>query len=470
MLERLIQFALTQRMLMLLAIALVAGSGWYALRATPIDAFPDVSTTQVKIIVKAPGMTPGEVETRITAPIEVEMLGLPHQSMLRSVAKYALTDITVDFAEGTDIYWARQQVAERLNAIWGNLPADVSGGIAPLTTPLGEMFMFTIEGGELDNMERRDLLDWVIRPALRSVAGVADVNALGGLVRSFEVVPDNARMHAFGVPLEVLVEALQSNNRNDGAGRLNDGEEALLVRTEGSIKTLEDVRAIVVHPDPTEPVRVSDIAEVRTGAITRYGAVTRNGNGEAVEGLVLGLRGANARQVVEGVRAKLEELKPGLPAGVAINVFYDRGQLVDKAVGTVTRALMEATVLVLVLLVLFLGDLRAALTVALILPLATLATFILMHYFGMSANLMSLGGLAIAVGMLVDAAVVVVENVVTHLARTDGAARLPRLHLIYRAAREVAVPVTSGILIIVTVFLPLLTLQGLEGKLFIPVA
>jgi cobalt-zinc-cadmium resistance protein CzcA len=470
MLERLIQFALTQRMLMLLAITLVAGSGWYALRATPIDAFPDVSTTQVKIIVKAPGMTPEEVETRITAPIEVEMLGLPRQSMLRSVAKYALTDITVDFAEGTDIYWARQQVAERLNAIWADLPADVSGGIAPMTTPLGEMFMFTIEGGELSNMERRDLLDWVIRPALRSVAGVADVNALGGLVRSFEVVPDNAKMHAFGVPLEVLIEALQSNNRNDGAGRLNDGEEALLVRTEGSIETLEDVRAIVVHAHPTEPVRVGDIAEVRTGAITRYGAVTRDGNGEAVEGLVLGLRGANARQVVEGVRAKLEELEPGLPAGVAINVFYDRGQLVDKAVGTVTKALMEATVLVLVLLVLFLGDLRAALTVALILPLATLATFILMHYFDMSANLMSLGGLAIAIGMLVDAAVVVVENVVTHLARTEGAARLPRLHLIYRAAREVAVPVTSGILIIVTVFLPLLTLQGLEGKLFIPVA
>jgi cobalt-zinc-cadmium resistance protein CzcA len=462
MLERLIQFALTQRMLMLLAITLVAGSGWYALRATPIDAFPDVSTTQVKIIVKAPGMTPEEVETRITAPIEVEMLGLPRQSMLRSVAKYALTDITVDFAEGTDIYWARQQVAD--------LPADVSGGIAPMTTPLGEMFMFTIEGGELSNMERRDLLDWVIRPALRSVAGVADVNALGGLVRSFEVVPDNAKMHAFGVPLEVLIEALQSNNRNDGAGRLNDGEEALLVRTEGSIETLEDVRAIVVHAHPTEPVRVGDIAEVRTGAITRYGAVTRDGNGEAVEGLVLGLRGANARQVVEGVRAKLEELEPGLPAGVAINVFYDRGQLVDKAVGTVTKALMEATVLVLVLLVLFLGDLRAALTVALILPLATLATFILMLYFDMSANLMSLGGLAIAIGMLVDAAVVVVENVVTHLARTEGAARLPRLHLIYRAAREVAVPVTSGILIIVTVFLPLLTLQGLEGKLFIPVA
>ena len=470
MLERLIQFALTQRMLMLLGIALIAGSGWYALRATPIDAFPDVSTTQVKVIIKAPGMTPEEVETRITAPVEVEMLGLPRQSMLRSVAKYALTDITVDFEEGTDIYWARQQVAERLNAIWGDLPADISGGIAPMTTPLGEMFMFTIEGGGLDTMARRDLLDWVIRPALRSVPGVADVNALGGRVRSFEVVPDNARMDAFGIALDKLVEALQANNRNDGAGRLNDGEEVLLVRTEGSIQSLKDVADIVVRADPTQPVRVSDIADVRIGAVTRYGAVTRNGNGETVEGLVLGLRGANAREVVEGVRAKLKEIEAGLPEGVSVEVFYDRGQLVDKAVGTVSKALMEATVLVLVLLVLFLGDLRAALTVALILPLATLVTFILMHQFGMSANLMSLGGLAIAIGMLVDAAVVVVENIVTHLARTGGAARLPRLHLIYRAAREVAVPVTSGIFIIITVFLPLLTLQGLEGKLFIPVA
>lgn len=470
MLERLVQFALTQRMLMLLSIVLVAGGGWYALRDTPIDAFPDVSTTQVKVIIKAPGMTPEEVETRITAPVEVEMLGLPRQSMLRSVAKYALTDITVDFEEGTDIFWARQQVAERLGTIWGDLPADISGGIAPMTTPLGEMFMFTIEGGGLNTMERRDLLDWVIRPALRSVTGVADVNALGGLVRTFETVPDNARMDAFGISLQELADALQSNNRNDGAGRLNDGEEVLLVRTEGSIRTLEDVGAIVVRADPSEPVRVSDIAEVRIGALTRYGAVTRNGTGETVEGLVLGLRGANAREVVQGVRAKLEELKPGLPTGVEINVFYDRGQLVDKAVGTVTRALMEATVLVLVLLVLFLGDLRAALTVALILPLAMLATFILMHYFGMSANLMSLGGLAIAIGMLVDAAVVVVENVVTHLSQRSGTSRLPRLHLIYRAAREVAVPVTSGILIIIIVFLPLLTLQGLEGKLFIPVA
>jgi cobalt-zinc-cadmium resistance protein CzcA len=470
MLQGLIQFALTQRMFMLLLVALIAGSGWYAFQRTPIDAFPDVSTTQVKVIIKAPGMTPEEVETRITAPIEVEMLGIPRQSMLRSIAKYALTDITVDFTEGTDIYWARQQVAERLNAVWNDLPADISGGIAPMTTPLGEMFMFTIEGGELSNMERRDLLDWVIRPALRGVTGVADVNALGGLVRSYEVIPDTSRMSALGVSLDMLREALAANNRNDGAGRLVDGDEALLVRTEGSIRDLDDVGSIVVRADQHQPVRVRDIADVRIGALTRYGAVSHNGSEETVEGLVLGLRGANAREVVRGVQAKLEELKPGLPPGVEIRVFYDRGQLVDKAVSTVTHALLEAIILVLILLVLFLGDLRAALTVALILPLAALATFILMNRFGMSANLMSLGGLAIAVGMLVDAAVVVVENVVTHLAHGGAASRLPRLHLIYRASREVAVPVTSGVLIIIIVFLPLLTLQGLEGKLFIPVA
>jgi len=470
MLARLIGFALTQRTLMLLAVALLVGGGWYAFRDTPIDAFPDVSTTQVKIIVKAPGMTPEEVEARITAPIEVEVLGIPRMSMLRSVAKYALTDITVDFEEGTDIYWARQQVAERLNAIWADLPEDISGGIAPMTTPLGEMFMFTVQGGGLSLSERRDLLDWVIRPALRSVPGVADVNALGGLVRTFEVIPDNERLTARGITLEQLQSALEANNRNDGAGRLNDGEEVLLVRTEGSIRSLEDLAGIVVKPDLLEPVPVSDVAEVRLGSLTRYGAVTHNGSGEVVEGLVLGLRGANAREVVDGVRAKLAELAPGLPEGVEIKAFYDRGRLVDSAVGTVSKALLEAIALVLVLLVLFLGDLRAALTVALILPLAALLTFILMHRFGLSANLMSLGGLAIAIGMLVDAAVVVVENVVTHMAVRESAAKLPRLHLIYRAAREVSVPVTSGILIIVIVFLPLLTLQGLEGKLFGPVA
>jgi len=454
---------------MLLVVALLAGGGWMAFQKTPIDAFPDVSTTQVKVIIKAPGMTPEEVESRITAPVEVEMLGIPNMSMLRSITKYALTSITVDFEEGTDVYWARQQVAERLSGIWGNLPADVGGGIAPLTTPLGEMFMFSLDGGDLDLRERRSLLDWVIRPALRTVPGVADVNSLGGLVRTFEVVPDNARMTARGISLMQLREALENNNRNDGAGRLNDGEEVLVVRTEGAISSLEDIRNIVVRPDAVQPVRLNDVAEVRIGSLTRYGAVTKDGKGEAVQGLVLGLRGTNANELVKGVRAKLEELAPGLPEGVEVNVFYDRGKLVSQAVGTVTKALGEAIILVVILLLLFLGNLRAALTVALVLPLAALVTFILMRQFDMSANLMSLGGLAIAVGMLVDAAVVVVENVITHLAR-KGESRLPRIHLIYRAAREVAVPMTAGILIIIIVFLPLLTLQGLEGKLFIPVA
>ncbi len=467
---RLIRFALSQRLMICLLIVLLCGGGYYAFKNIPIDAFPEVSPTQVKIIVKANGMTPEEVETRITAPIEVELLGIPHQTMLRSLAKYAITDITLDFEEGTDIYWARQQVAERLNSIWGNLPAGVDGGIAPLTTPLGEMFMFAIEGGDLSLMQRRELLDWTIRPALRTVKGVADVNALGGLVRSFEVVPDNVRMAARNITTEQLMAALENNNRNDGAGRLTEGEEALIVRAEGRIKDEQDVKAIVVAQHQGLPIRVEDVAQVRIGALTRYGAVSKDGQGEAVTAVVLSLRGANARQTIEQLEAKLAELQPSLPAGVHVNVFYNRGVLVGKAVNTVAKALLEAIVLVVILLILFLGDLRAALTVALALPLAALVTFMLMYGFGMSANLMSLGGLAIAIGMLVDGAVVVVENVITQLANHEKAERLPRLHMIYRATREVAAPVTSGIVIIIIVFLPLLTLQGLEGKLFGPVA
>ncbi len=454
----------------MMATLILVIAGWKAFQTLPIDAFPDVSTTQVKIIIKAPGMTPKEVETRITAQIEVEMLGIPKQSMLRSTSKYALADITVDFEDGTDIYWARQQVSERLNAIWANLPADIGGGIAPMTTPLGEMFMFTIESNQLSIMEKRTLLDWVIRPALRTVPGVADVNALGGLVRTFEVTPDNTLMNAQGITLDTLRTALMENNRNDGAGQLIDGEETLLIRSDGSIQTLEDIGDIVVKSHPIEPVRIRAIASVSIGSLTRYGGVTRNGQDEAVQGLVLGLRGANARELVQGVSQKLDELQSALPEGVTTRVFYNRGDLVDRAVNTVARALAEAIVLVLILLVLFLGNLRAALTVALILPLAALSTVILMRQFDLSANLMSLGGLAIAIGMLVDGAVVIIENVVSELAHKQKTNRVPRLHLIYRSVVDVSLPVTTGIIIIMVVFLPLLTLQGLEGKLFSPVA
>ncbi|MGE5471011.1 MAG: efflux RND transporter permease subunit [Bacteroidota bacterium] len=467
MLDALIRFSLTQRLLLLVLTVMLIGAGVQAFIGLPIDAFPDVSTTQVKIILKAPGMTPEEVETRLAVPVEQEMLGIPHQRLLRSTSKYALTDITIDFEDGTDIYWARQQVGERLNSAMGNLPPGVTGGMAPITTPLGEMFMFTIEG-DLSLSEKRALLDWVIRPQLRTIPGVADVNSLGGEVRTFEVVPQPQSLTARGLALKDLQAVLESNNRNDGAGRLADGEESLLVRAEGAIRTADDVRAIVLQSRDGTIVRVGDVAEVRIGALTRYGAVTRSGKGEAVEGLVLGLRGANAQSVVAGVKARLAEIAPSLPAGVTIEAFYDRSNLVERAVGTVSKALLEAIVLVVLLLLAFLGNLRAAIVVALMLPLSALATFILMQMAGLSANLMSLGGLAIAIGMLVDAAVVVVENVENQLAEAQE--NLPTLHLIYRAAREVASPVTSGIIIIIIVFLPLLTLQGLEGKMFGPVA
>ncbi len=467
MLGALIRFSLTQRLLILVLTLALAGAGIQAFLGLPIDAFPDVSTTQVKIILKAPGMTPEEVETRLAVPVEQELLGIPRQKLLRSMSKYALTDITLDFEDGTDIYWARQQVGERLAAAMDNLPPGVSGGMAPITTPLGEMFMFTVEG-DLPLDEKRSLLEWVIRPQLRTLPGVAEVNSLGGRVRTFEVLPNPRLLAARGLSLSDLEAALAANNRNDGAGLLSDGEEALLVRAEGAIATLDDVRAIVVRVEGDTIVRVGDVAEARYGALTRYGAVTKNGEGEAVQGLVLGLRGANAQMVVNGVKERLAEIAPSLPEGVSIEPFYDRGTLVARAVGTVSKALFEAIALVVLLLLAFLGNLRSALVVALMLPLSALATFILMRFFGLSANLMSLGGLAIAIGILVDAAVVVVENIESQLA--DAPKNLPTLHLMMRAAREVAMPVASGIAIIIIVFLPLLTLQGLEGKMFSPVA
>jgi len=468
MFTKLLEFSLTQRLLVAALTLLVIGVGISSFRDLPIDAFPDVSSTQVKLIMKAPGMTPEEVEARIVTPIELEMLGIPNQRIMRSISKYAIADITIDFIDGTDIYWARQQVAERLNNAQRDLPASASGGLAPITTPLGEMFMFTVEGESLSLEERRTILDWVIRPALRTLPGVADVNSLGGLARSFEIVPDHNALAAHGISYAMLQQAVQANNRNDGAGRITDGDEALLVRAEGSIKNLQDIRNIVITSQAGSPVRVSDVALVRIGSLTRYGVVTKDGKGEAVEGLVLGLRGANAQKVVAGVQAKLQELAPVLPPGVTTKVFYDRGSLVNRAVGTVSKALTEAIVLVVILLVLFLGNVRAAVVVALTLPLAVLMTFILMQQFGMSANLMSLGGLAIAIGMLVDGSVVVVENIISHLANRRP--HIPHLHVIYRAVKEVITPVSAGVAIIIIVFLPLMTLQGLEGKLFIPVA
>ncbi|MBN8742212.1 MAG: cytochrome-c peroxidase [Lysobacterales bacterium 69-70] len=469
MLSRLVEFSLRQRVLVLLCALALAAAGIAAFLRLPIDAYPDISPTQVKLILKAPGMTPEEVESRVITPLEMELLGVPQGVMLRSVAKYAIADITLDFAEGSDIYWARQQVAERYAAVAGNLPQGVDGGLAPISTPLSDVFMFTIEGGGLSLAERRSLLDWTLRPALRTLPGVADINVLGGQARSFAVVPDRARLAAAGLQFSDVVDAITRNNRNDGAGRLETGENTLIVRTEGAIRGIDDLRSVILR-GASPPVRLGDVAEVRIEGLTRYGAVSRDGQGEAVQGIVVALRGADASTLVEAIRKRLAELAPSLPPGVQVVPFYDRSTLIARAVGTVESALVEATVLVIVLLLLFLGGLRAALVVALMVPLAALGTFLLMRLAGMSANLMSLGGLAIAIGMLVDAAVVVVENAVSRLDPHAPGAHLPRLHRVFAAAREVAMPVASGILIICLTFMPLLTLQGLEGKLFAPVA
>ncbi|AYO78228.1 efflux RND transporter permease subunit [Sphingobium yanoikuyae] len=468
MLKSLAAWALSYRLIVIALALLTAGLGAWAFVNLPVDAYPNIAQTQVKVILKAPGMTPEEVESRVITPIEMEMLGIPGQAILRSSAKYAIADITIDFVDGTDIYWARQQVAERLSGVMGDLPPAVSGGMAPISTPLSDIFMFTIEG-PLSLEEKRTLLDWTIRPALRTVPGVADVNALGGFVRTFEVRPDPIALASAGLGIADLQEAIERGNRNDGAGRLSQGEESLIVRAVGAIRSEADLQSMVIASRNGRIVRMGDVATVGTGSLTRYGAVTANGKGEAVQGLVIALRGADARAVVDGVKARVAELEKTLPQGTTIAVFYDRSDLIGRAVGTVEKALIEATILVIILLILFLGDWRAAAIVAATLPMSALVTFLMMRGMGLSANLMSLGGLAIAIGMLVDGAVVVVENIVERLnhAKDDGP---PRLNTVFRATSEVVVPVSAGIVIIALVFLPLLSLEGLEGKLFAPVA
>ncbi len=471
MFNALVALALRQRFVALLGALVIAAWGAMAYRALPIDAFPDVAPTQVLVSMRAPGLTPQELETRVTVPIEVAMKGIPDLVRMRSTTRFSVTLMTFEFGGRTDIYWARAQVNERLQQIRPDLPDGVEGGLAPIITPLAEMLMFTLDAPALSVEEQRTLLDWVVRPVLRSVPGVADVNTLGGFVRTYEVVPSPAAMAARGITTEQLRRVLEGNNRNDGAGRVTHAEEALLVRAEGRIQSLEDIRSIVVAARPGGGiVRVADVAEVRFGALPRNGVVTRNGEGEAVWGVVLALRGANARMVVDGVKAKLPTIERQLPPGVRIAFFYDRSELVGKAVWTVQKVLLEAIVLVVLLLLLFLGNLRAALVVSCILPLAVLATFGIMRAWGLSANIMSLGGLAIAIGLLVDCAVVVVENTAHRLNHAESPGLNARIRMTLEAVREVTVPLVSGVIIIVTVFVPLLALQGLEGRLFAPVA
>lgn len=463
-----IRLALTQRLMTLIAAVIVLIAGYLSFSHLPIDAFPEISSPQVQVIIKAPGLSPIEVEQRITRLVEIEMQGVPHKTVLRSLTKYALSIVTVDFKEGTDIYWARQQISERLNQLWNNLPSNIEGGLAPISTPLGEAYMFMVEGEAYSNRELRSILDYEIRPHLLTVEGVAEVNALGGEVKSFHVIPDPKKLLNYDISLNEIEDSLNANNRNSGGDRIVRNHEVLLVRTVGKIKTINDIEDITIKERSGALVKIKDVAEVKVGALTRYGGVTKSGQGEFVEGLVLQLMGANSSKTVAGIKEKIKEIEKGLPAGVKIVPFYDRSELVDQAVGTVTKALISAVVLVVIVFLIFLGNLRSAITVVAILPLGVLNTFILMYCFDITANLMSLGGLAIAIGMLVDPAVVIVENIQTHLAK--GLKGRGKLHIIYRAILEVAAPVISGTLIIIIVFLPIFSLTGLEGKLFKPLA
>lgn len=466
MLTSVIRFSLTQRLFVLIVALILMLAGARAWFAIPLDAFPDISPTQVKIILKAPGMTPEEIEAQITVPIETELLGIPQQSILRSTTKYAISDITLDFEEGTDIYWARQQVSERLSAVWDSFPEGVSGGVAPMSTPLSEIFMFSLENPNLSLLERRQLLEWEIRPLLRTVPGVADVNILGGYAKSFSISPNPAAMAAAGVSFAALQQAIVENNHNEGAGKLTIGTDTIIVRSEGRIDDIDELKLLVIKADNAKVYRLQDLADIQIGHLARYGAVTKDGN-ETAEALIIALKDANTAQVVNNIKEKLAQISLTLPEGSQINTFYDRANLINTAIETISNALFEAVVLVIVLLALFLGNVRAALVVSLSLPLAALFTFLMMDYFNLSANLMSLGGLVIAIGMLVDSSVVVVENMVNLIATKQ---RLPRLHLIFRATKDVAIPVVSGTVIVIIVFSPLLTLSGLEGKLFTPVA
>lgn len=466
MLEKLLKFSLTQRLFVSVFAIVVLTIGGKAWLSIPVDAFPEISPTQVKVIFKLPGMNTLEIESQVTRVVETELLGIPNQDMLRSTTKYSIVDITIDFIEGTDIYWARQQVNERLSNIMSSLPVSISGGMAPMSTPLSEVFMFTVENPKLSLTERRALLDWHIRPLLRAVPGVADVNSLGGYVKTFEIVPNLVKMQYYNMSFNDIEAAVVNTNKNGGLGRITKGNDAITLRTEGRYATINDIKKTTLANIGSQTIRIEDVADVVVGSLTRYGAVTKDGL-ETTQGLIIALKNTNTAQVVEDVKAKLASIEPSLPDGTSINVFYDRSKLIDTAINTITYALAQAVLLVIILLALFLGDIRSSLVVSLSLPMAALSTFILMKHFDLSANLMSLGGLVIAIGMLVDSSVVIVENIVNRLSNNQ---HLPRLHVIFSACKEVATPVLSGTMIIIIVFFPLLMLSGLEGKLFTPVA
>ncbi len=463
MLASIIEFSLRQRVIVIVGAILILFFGTYSFINTPVDAFPDISPTQVKIILKLPGSSPEEMENNIVRPLELELLGLKGQKSLRSISKYSISDITIDFDDSVDIYLARNIVNERLSSVMKDLPVGVEGGMAPIVTPLSDIFMFTIDGN-ITEIEKRQLLDFVIRPQLRMISGVADVNSIGGFSRAFVIVPDFNDMARLGVSISDLEAAVRVNLRNSGAGRVDRDGETFLVKIQTASLSLEDIGKITVSTNLGH-LHIKDFAKVISQSRTRLGFVTKDGIGETTEGLVLSLKDANTKEIIAQVYQKLEELKPLLPDGVFINVFYDRSEFTQKAIATVSKTLIEAVVLIIITLFLFLGNLRASVAVGVILPLSLSVAFIFIKLNNLTLNLMSLGGLIIAIGMLIDSAVVVVENAFEKLSANT---KTTKLHAIYRSCKEIAVSVVSGVVIIIVFFVPILTLQGLEGKMFRP--
>ena len=496
MIVSLLAFSLKQRILVIGLACLLSVMGVFAFELIPIDAYPDVTNIQVQVLTEAAGLSPVEVERFITYPLELQLTGLPGLAEIRSLSKFALSQITVVFNDNVDVYFARQLVLERIMAAKERLPEGLDPVMAPVTTGLGEVFHYYLEGpstlrqaqdGRLrtgsdattDAMviqteltDQRTLQEWVLRPQLKSVPGVIDVNGMGGFVKQYQVVVDPAKLRKFDITLHQIYEAAVKNNANAGGNVLERHAERAIVRGIGLIKTVGDIESIIVKEVGGTPVFVRDVAEVRIGHAVRHGAVVLNGAREVVIGTVLMLRGGNARQVVEAVKTKVADLQQSntLPAGTKLIPFYDRIELVNAAINTVRDALLEGIVLVVFVFVFFLGHVRSAIIVTVTLIVTPLVTFIVMERLGLSANLMTLGGLAIAIGEIADGSLVMVENAYRHLAQHSGASEESRLSVILHAAKEVGRPILFGILIISVVFLPLMTLQGMEGKMFAPLA
>ena len=481
MFERLIQFAIEQRIVVMLAVLLMAGLGIASYQKLPIDAVPDITNIQVQINTSAPGFSPLETEQRITYAIETSMAGLPGLQQTRSLSRSGLSQVTVIFADGTDLFFARQLVGERLQTAREQLPEGVDAVMGPISTGLGEIFLWTVEavdgalkedGTPYTPTDLRVIQDWIIKPQLRNVPGVAEINTIGGYARQYQIAPDPKKMAAYKLTLNDLVTALERNNANVGAGYIERAGEQLLIRAPGQLSGVEDIANIVISNMQGTAIRISSVADVVIGQELRSGAATQNGR-EVVLGTVFMLIGENSRTVSRAVAARLEQINRSLPAGVKAVTVYDRTNLVEKAIATVKKNLIEGAILVIAILFLFLGNIRAALITAMVIPLAMLFTFTGMFANKVSANLMSLG--ALDFGIIVDGAVVIVENAIRRLAHAQHKharvlTRSERFHEVFAAAKEARRPLIFGQLIIMVVYLPIFALTGVEGKMFHPMA